>query len=196
MIAAAHRPLVDALRVVVMGASHGGLRAMKQILASLPPTFRAPIILVQHRAKESDETLAHALQEATPLSVQEAEDKQPVAPGNVYLAPADYHLLVDGDAFALSTEEAVFYSRPSIDVAFESAAEAFKQSLVAVVLTGANRDGTRGLRRVKELGGYTVAQAPETAESAVMPAAAIASHVVDRVLSLEEIAPFLAEVAG
>src|SRR3954454_12224303 len=129
------------------------------------------------------------------LAVADAEDKEPIEEGRVYLAPPDYHLLVEPDAFALSTEDLVQHSRPSIDVLFDSAADAYAEDLTAVVLTGANADGAYGLTRVKRRGGVTIVQDPSTAEKREMPDAAIATGAADHVLPLERIASKLMELA-
>jgi two-component system chemotaxis response regulator CheB len=182
-------------KLVAIGTSQGGLHAASVVLAGIPRHFRLPIVLVQHRSKQSDEALVDALQARSALPVSEPEDKEEIKPARVYVAPPDYHLLVDGMSFALSTEAPVTYSRPSIDVFFESAADAFKEGLVAVLLTGANHDGSRALERVKALGGHVLAEDPFHAESPTMPAAAIATGHVDRILPLAEIPALLAEFA-
>jgi two-component system chemotaxis response regulator CheB len=128
--------------------------------------------------------------------VEEAEDKQPIEAGRVYLAPADYHLLVEGTSFALSTEAPVLSARPSIDVLFESAADAYAGRLIGVILTGASDDGARGLARIARAGGLAVAQEPATAECAVMPLAAISATHTRHVMPLERIAPFLVEASN
>ncbi len=186
--------------LVVIGASLGGLNALTVILGSLPKNFPVPIAVAQHRHPHSDDCLSALLQNYSNLIVKDAEDKEEILPGTVYLAPADYHLLVEARGsresphFALSTEAAVTYTRPSIDVLFESAADAYAQKIIGVVLSGANHDGTRGLARIKALGGKTVVQQPQTAECQIMPAAAIASVIVDKVLPLTDIASFLAQI--
>lgn len=176
--------------MVVVGVSAGGLNALRSILGGLPSGFRMAVAVVQHRSKES-EALCELLQDCTDLAVHDVNDKQPIQPGNVYLAPPDYHMLVEHDHFALSTEAPVMYSRPSIDVTFTTAADAFGPRLVGVVLTGANHDGSRGLRRVVEKGGYAIVQDPSTAEVAVMPAAARRAVPKAQVLPLTLIAPRL-----
>ena len=138
--------------LVVVGTSYGGLQAMSTMLDGIPAGFGAAIAFVQHRSKDSDETLVRVLQEHSVLPVREAEDKMPIRTGRVYVAPPDYHLLVDAEFFALSTEAPVGFSRPSIDVFLESAAEAFGSRVIGVVLTGANADGARGLGAVKAAG--------------------------------------------
>ncbi|HWL88492.1 MAG TPA: chemotaxis protein CheB, partial [Polyangiaceae bacterium] len=137
---------------------------------------------------------AQLLQRHSPMRVAEAEDKEPITRGRVYIAPADYHLLVDGRALALSTDLPVRFSRPSIDVLFESAADAFRHRLIGIVLTGKNHDGARGLSRIKDRGGLTIVQDPASAEGRAMPEGAIAQSRVDRVLALDAIGPFLAQL--
>jgi two-component system chemotaxis response regulator CheB len=184
--------------LIVMGASWGGFHALEKLLAALPEGFRTPIAIAQHRAVDSGTgALPEMLGRHTGRGddVCEAGDKDPIEPGRVYLAPSDYHLLVDPDGFALSTEGAVQHSRPSIDVLFDSAADAYGDRLIAVLLTGANEDGAYGIRRVRRRGGVTIAQDPKTAERGTMPAAAIATGCVQHVLPLEEIATVLARLA-
>ena len=178
--------------LIAIGASWGGLNAVSTLLRALEADAGAAVAVAQHRAPESPEGLAGLLQEQTQLVVREAEDKDPIEPGNVYLAPSDYHLLVErGGTFALSTDDRVQYARPSIDVLFESAAEAYRERCIGVVLTGLNEDGAEGLARIKELGGVAIVQDPRTAERGEMPAAAIAATNADVILPLEEIGPFL-----
>jgi len=174
-------------RVVVVGTSWGGLAALKTLVGGLPETFRSPVIVVQHRHKDSDSVLARALQAQTGLAVLEVEDKMPITAGCVYLAPPDYHLLVDVDEFSLSTEAPVHYSRPSIDVTFFSVADAFGPQVTGVVLTGANDDGAAGLRRVADAGGRMIVQDPDEAESALMPRAALRAVPSAEVLPLQAI---------
>jgi two-component system chemotaxis response regulator CheB len=173
--------------IVVIGTSAGGLRALEQILGNLPAAFAIPIVAVQHRSKESD-AFASVMQSFVSLPVMEAEDKEPIKAPGVYLAPPDYHLLLEPGRLALSTDEPVCFSRPSIDVLFESAADAYGRGVLGVLLTGANHDGAKGLARIRAAGGVALVQDPATAESPEMPAAAIASGAVDRVLPLGDIA--------
>jgi len=178
--------------LIAIGASWGGLNAVSTLLRALEADAGAAVAVAQHRAPESPEGLAGLLQEQTQLVVREAEDKDPIEPGHVYLAPPDYHLLVErGGTLALSTDDRVQYARPSIDVLFESAAEAYRERCIGVVLTGLNEDGAEGLARIKELGGVAIVQDPRTAERGEMPAAAIAATNADVILPLEEIGPFL-----
>ena len=178
--------------LIVVGASWGGLNALGNVLARIPGTLSCPIAVVQHRRHDAVEGgLSKLLQVHTHERVVEAEDKMPIEPHTIYLAPTDYHLLVEPGAFALSVDERVQYARPSIDVLFESAADAYGPGVVGVVLTGANEDGAAGLARVKERGGVAVVQDPRTAERPEMPAAAAAATTADAILPLEEIGPFL-----
>jgi two-component system chemotaxis response regulator CheB len=180
------------LGLIVMGASWGGLQALEVILRALPEDFETPIAIAQHRATDSATgALQQMLTHHSGHAVLEPGDKDPIEPGKAYIAPADYHLLVEPDGFALSTDAAVHYSRPSIDVLFDSAADVYADRLAAVILTGANDDGAHGIMRVRRRGGITIAQEPATAERPQMPAAAIATGAVQHVLPLEEIAPFL-----
>jgi two-component system chemotaxis response regulator CheB len=181
--------------LVVIGCSMGGMRALEVVLGSLSREFPIPILVVQHRYRTSNESLPAFLRRHSDLSVVDALDKQWIEPGHVYLAPADYHLLVDPEGeLSLSVDERVEYSRPSVDVLFESAADAFTNGVVGVVLTGANSDGAHGAKRIKQRGGFVVVQDPESAESPEMPRAAIAATRVDRILPLDRIGPFLVEL--
>jgi len=162
-----------AYSIAVVGTSWGGLNALRELVGGLPADFRIPVVLVQHRHRQSDHLLSTFLQERTRLPVAEVEDKMPVEPGSIFVAPADYHLLIDRGVFALSTDPPVRYSRPSIDVTFYSAADSYAAATVGVVLTGANSDGSRGLRRIFDRGGLALIQDPATAESPTMPAAAM-----------------------
>jgi two-component system chemotaxis response regulator CheB len=181
--------------VVVIGTSWGGLHALHTLLSGIPDDFDLPIIAVQHRSKDSGEGMATFLQECCRLKVSEAEDKDPILPGHVYIAPPDYHLLVEGDSLALSTDELVNHSRPSIDLLFETAAEAYGSGVVGVVLTGANQDGTRGVMRIKELGGTVLVQDPASAASPAMPESAISMVKVDGILPLEKLSGALVAFA-
>lgn len=180
------------VEVIAIGTSLGGLNALLAVLGALPADLRAPVLVVQHRGAGADASLVTLLREHTQLSVVEADDKTTIAAGTVYIAPADYHLLVEGrGTLALSTEAPVRSARPSIDVLFETAAEAYGPSLLAVLLTGASADGAAGLARVKTLGGRAIVQDPATAECATMPLAALAATAVDYVLPLDAIGAHL-----
>ena len=183
--------------LVTMGASWGGLHAIETVLSGLPERFTTPIAIAQHRAVDSGSgALNRLLSLRSGLDVREASDKDPIEHGRVYVAPPDYHLLVEEDGFALSIEDPVHHSRPSIDVLFDSAADVYADRLIGVILTGANEDGAYGLQRVKRRGGVTIVQDPDSAEKATMPAAAIATGAADHVVPLEAIAPKLTELAG
>jgi Chemotaxis response regulator containing a CheY-like receiver domain and a methylesterase domain len=177
--------------LIVTGASLGGFDALAVLLGALPENFSLPLAVVQHRSVDSDELLPILLGRACRLPLTEVEDKQPILPGTVYIAPANYHLLVEKDHFALSVDERVQFARPSIDVLFESAADAYRDKVVAILLSGSNEDGAQGIARVKARGGLTLVQDPASAESARIPPAAIATSEVDHVLPLAEIAQFL-----
>lgn len=191
---AAKSNVSEAEHVIVIGTSYGGLTALQTLLPALPENFRAPVVIVQHRSREQGSGLRTFLQKRTMLPLREPEDKEALLPGHIYLAPRDYHLLLDATGFALSTEAPVEYARPSIDVLFECAADAYREKVIGVILTGANADGARGLARIKELGGTCIVENPSTAESPAMPEAALAATAVDRILPLAEIAPVLVEL--
>jgi len=183
--------------LVTVGASWGGLHAIETVLAGLPDRFSTPIAIAQHRAVDSGSgALSRMLSVRSGVEVHEAGDKDPIESGRVYVAPPDYHLLVDEHGFALSTEGTVHHSRPSIDVLFDSAADVYAERLIGVVLTGSNADGAYGLARIKRRGGATIVQDPETAVKREMPDAAIATGCADYVLPLEGIAPKLTELVG
>src|SRR3954468_19466311 len=180
-----------------MGSSWGGLHALETILSGLASDFRTPIVIAQHRSADSvSSALPRMLSVRSGLEVSDADDKQPIEAGHVYLAPPDYHLLVEPEGFALSTDDMVQHSRPSIDVLFDSAADTYSDELVAVVLTGANADGAYGITRVKRRGGKTIVQDPVTAEKRNMPDAAIATGAADHVVALDEIAAKVMELSA
>lgn len=191
MTAASRRS--QAAELIVVGCSLGGMYALEKILKALPTEFCIPIAVTQHRHRRSNENLPSFLRRATHMDVVDAEDKQRIEPGKVYLAPADYHLLVEKGEFNLSVDDVVRHSRPSVDVLFESAADAYGPSLIGIVLTGANADGARGAQRIKKRGGVVIVQDPKTAEAPTMPEAVIATGAVDQILRLEDIAAFLVE---
>ena len=176
--------------IVVIGTSFGGLSALQTLLPALARDFPLPVVVVQHRGKDSD-NLCEFLQRHSALPLSEPNDKEAIAPGRVYLAPRDYHLLVERDGFALSTEAPVAYARPSVNVLFESAADVYQKHVVGVVLTGANADGARGLAKIKAYGGLCVVEDPASAESRGMPQAAVAAVQPDAILPVGEIAPYL-----
>lgn len=181
--------------LIVVGASWGGLDALTVLVRGLPADFEVPVVIVQHRGPDAQSFLSDLLQQWTGRKVLEPEDKEPIEPGHIYIAPANYHLLVETGHFSLTTEAPVRYSRPSIDVMFGSAAHAYGKRLIGVVLTGANEDGSRGLQCVEEYGGYCVVQDPATAEVATMPEAALRRVPRAAKLPLADISAHLVDVA-
>ena len=181
-------------RIVLVGTSYGGVEALQELLPGLSPALGVPVCIVQHRMRDEDGGLCEFLRAHSRLPVVEPNDKDAVLGGRVYLAPRDYHLLVETGRFALSVDAPVTYARPSIDVLFESAADVYRSEAIGVVLTGANRDGARGLARIKQRGGFALVQDPEEAASRAMPEAARAAAKVDRVLKLKEVAPLINEL--
>lgn len=192
------RALQD-MAAVVIGASAGGVEALGLLLPALHARCSAVVLVVVHLPRERPSLLKDLFSSRCALPIQEAEDKQTVEPGNVYFAPPDYHLLVDCDAghapsIALSVDAPVHFSRPSIDVLFESAAECWGDRVMGVILTGANHDGAAGLAAVARAGGVTVVQQPEEAVAAALPAAAIATGQARHVLPLQQIRALLTAV--
>ncbi len=177
---------------IVLGVSAGGLEALTAILPRLDQDLPLFVLIVQHQSRDSDDFLARYFDRLCRLRVKEAEDKMPVEPGVIYFAPANYHLLVEPDkTLALSVDAPVNYSRPSVDVLFESAADTFADRLIGIILTGANSDGTRGAQRIKAFGGIVIVQDPETAEADAMPLSVIKHVTVDQILSLSAIGDFI-----
>ena len=180
---------------VIIAGSAGGLEAMLRILSPLPPGYRLPVIALLHLPHSGDSKLAEVFGARLAMPVEEGVDKAHISPGTLYVAPGGYHLLVEHDfSLALSCEAPVHYSRPSIDVLMESAADAWGQRLAAILLTGANDDGAEGLARVGEQGGLTVVQDPDEAAIATMPRAAIKRRAPDLVLTLDRIRALLLEL--
>ena len=177
---------------IVIGTSAGGVEALSLLLPALPAGFPAPVFIVLHLPRERPSLLPEIFAPRCALPVREAEDKLPVENGTVYFAPPDYHLLLDdGPSLALSTDEPVHHSRPSIDVLFESASEIYAERLLGIILTGASEDGASGLAAVHRTGGVTIVQQPETAYAPLMTEAALGRGAVDFVFSLEQIAAVL-----
>lgn len=177
---------------VVVGASAGGLYALMRILQPLPVDYPLPVMIVQHRSKDERDLLEEVLQQKCSIRIKQADEKEKIQPGIVYFAPPDYHLLIERNGtFSLSFDAPVNYARPSIDVLFETAAEVFKQRLLGIILTGANSDGARGIKKISLLGGTTVAQQPETADYPEMPRAAINTGYVQHTLDPDAIGDFL-----
>lgn len=188
--------ITPAYEAVVIGASAGAVEALSAILPDLPAGYPLAVMVVVHVPPDRESVIAELLARKCQVAVKEAEDKEPIVPGTVYFAPPNYHLLVESDRrLSLSADEPVLHSRPSIDVLFESAADAYGSGLVGVVLTGANSDGAAGLRAVCDAGGAGVVQSPDEAYVATMPRAALAACPAAKVLSLPEVALFLRQVA-
>jgi two-component system chemotaxis response regulator CheB len=181
--------------VIVIGASSGGLKALKVLLSVLPSDFNLPLVVVHHIGPYSDSYWIKNLNKICALNVKEADEKEKIVKGNVYTAPPNYHLLVETDCtFSLSVDERINYARPSIDVLFESAARAYKSKLIGIILTGSNNDGALGMKTIKEQGGLAIVQDPLTAESSEMPRSAIKATSVDYILSLEKITEVLLQI--
>ncbi|WP_024694669.1 chemotaxis protein CheB [Pseudomonas syringae] len=185
-------PVVDA---IVVGASAGGVEALLKIFGGLRPGFCLPILVVLHLPDDRNSQLAQVFQSRLAIPVKEADDKESVKPGTLYFASSGYHLSVETDrTLSLSQEDRVFYSRPSIDILFDSASDAYGERLAGVLLTGANNDGARGLLQIKKYGGLTVIQDPQQAQARTMPEAGLALHSPDYLLSLNEIGQLLVEL--
>ncbi|RIJ47950.1 chemotaxis protein CheB [Maribellus luteus] len=179
-------------RAIVIGTSYGGLEALNMILPELKKDFPVPVVIVLHIGEHSNDIFIRHLNAICELEVKEAEANEPILPGFVYFAPPGYHLQIEDDySFSLSAEKKLNFSRPSIDILFETAAWAYKNQLIGIVLTGANSDGTNGLKTIKHFGGKTIIQNPCKATSPVMPRFALKAVQPDLKLNLEEIADSL-----
>lgn len=182
---------------VFIGVSAGGMAALRQLVSQLPAGFAAPVVIVQHIAANSDSYLVEYLGQHSALRVKEAEDKEALAAGTIYMAPPGYHLLIDpGPSLSLSVDPPVSFSRPSVDILFESAAVVMGRRAIGVVLTGANADGAAGLALIKKKGGTAIVQDPETAEACYMPRAALAATAVDYVVDIGQVAPLLVSLCS
>lgn len=187
---------VKLYEAIAIGVSAGGLSALEKILPKLDKYIPMPVFIVQHISPDSDNYLPKHFDARSFVTVKEGEDKEKATPGTVYFAPPNYHLMVEYErTISLSTEGRVNYSRPSIDVLFDTAADAYGNKLIGVILTGANSDGALGLKKIKKFGGLTIVQSPETAEADAMPKAAIEAVEVDHILPLDEIGDFLNTLA-
>lgn len=179
-------------KVLLIGGSAGSLQVLFSLFPAIKPDFTFAIVIILHRRNSADSALSELLSTKTLAPTLEAEDKDPVLPGTFYLAPADYHLLIEKNGtFSLDYSEKINFSRPSIDVTFECAAEIYGPSLVAMLLSGANEDGTKGLLAIRKSGGTTVVQNPETAQMPFMPQHAISNGAADYVLAVDEMAGFI-----
>lgn len=181
----------DDVEAVVIGASLGGLNALGVVLGELEPARALPVLVAQHRRADGGEALAKLVGKRTRLPVVEPDDGEKIRPGHVYLAPAGYHLLVERERCALSVEAPVSYSRPSIDVLFESAADSYDGAVAGLLLTGASADGAVGLQTIQRSGGATAVQDPAEAEAPAAPLAALARMRPDRVLRLHEMGAWI-----
>lgn len=181
------------IQAVVIGGSAGAFSALRALLPAFPPTLRVPVMIVLHVPSDRPSAVADVFRQLGSGRVKEAEDKEATEPGAIYFAPAGYHLLVESRcSLALAVDDPVFFSRPSIDVLFESAADAYGRGLLGVLLSGANQDGAAGLRKISTCGGATVIQDPSTAEHATMPSAALKAARPTAILSIDEIAALFA----
>lgn len=182
-------------KVVVIGTSAGGLSTLSELLSVLPYNYAVPIVIVQHRAKEQSTLLEEILQQKCKIPIRQAEEKEKIVPGYIFIAPPDYHLLIEENGtFSLSSEEPVQFSRPSIDVLFETAADAFGKGLAAIVLSGFGGDGSAGITAVNRKGGITIAQNPDDAIHPSMPEAAAKNGAVC-IYTLDEIRQFLMAIS-
>ena len=180
------------IRAVAIGASAGGVQALSELLPALSRESQAAVFVVLHLPRDRPSLLVDVFSQKCALLVREAEDKEPVTPGTVYFAPPNYHLLVDaGPQLALSADDLVNHSRPSIDVLFDSAAQVYREHLLGIILSGANEDGAEGLAAVHDAGGLTVVQEPQTAQSSAMILSALERRPADLVLDLAGIAGLL-----
>jgi len=180
---------------IVIGVSSGGMDAMKILFSMLPDSFSIPIVIVQHISPRSDSEWIRLMNQENRIRITEVEEKEKLQPGNAYLAPPNYHVLIEKDwTFTLSADPRVNFARPSVDVLFDSAADAFGAKLIGIILTGANSDGARGLKKIKTCGGLTIVEDPTTCTIAGMPKAAIAAMKPDYILPLKEIGLLLLEL--
>jgi two-component system chemotaxis response regulator CheB len=192
----ARETLQGRIEAVVIGASAGGVEALNEILPALPATFRPAVLIVLHLPRERPSLLVEIYEKRCALPIREADDKEPVEPGTVYFAPPDYHMLVEKSRqIALSTDEPVHFSRPSIDVLFESAADVYGERLLGIILTGANEDGAAGLHAIHRAGGVTVVQQPDSAKVPLMVVSALQRNPADFILSLPAIGELLKGLA-
>jgi two-component system chemotaxis response regulator CheB len=184
-------------KAVVIGASAGAVQALLTLLPALPARYPLPVLVVVHVPPDRDNLLVPLLQSKSRITVKEAEDKEAMNGGVVYFAPSDYHLLVEADgALALSADELVNYSRPSIDVLFESAADAYGSALVGVILTGANHDGAAGLKAIADAGGLAIVEDPVGAYASAMPLAALDACPTARIMNLDAVASYLSSLGA
>ncbi len=185
------------IKAIAIGTSHGGIQAIKTIVAALPPDFKIPIFIVLHIGRNSNISFIEILRKLTGLTIKEAEEKEKIEQHTIYFAPPNYHLQVeDNFTLSLSTAGKVNFSRPSIDILFETAGWAYGDKLLGVLLTGANNDGANGLGCIKFRGGATIVENPKTARAPEMPASAIRLCTPDFILDLNDIGKKIVELSG
>jgi two-component system, chemotaxis family, protein-glutamate methylesterase/glutaminase len=178
--------------VVVIGGSAGSLEVIFKLVGAFPDNTGTIFIIVVHRKNSSSSILEELLSTKTSITVKEVEDKDPILPNTIYIAPADYHLLIEDDqTFSLDCSEKIHYSRPSIDITFESIAQVYGSRAIGVLLSGANADGAEGLAKIKKAGGFTIVQDPSTSDAGYMPQQAIKQKAFDKILHAEEIGSFI-----
>jgi len=183
---------VNKYKILAVGGSAGSLDAVLKIVTALPATTHVSVVIIVHRKNDGESILTNLLSTRTDLNVKEIEDKEPIMPATVYIAPADYHLLIENEhLFSLDLSEKIHYSRPSIDVGFESIAQVFGKAAIGILLSGANADGAEGLNQIKQAGGFTIVQDPKSADVAFMPQQALEIMQPDKVLSSSDIAIFI-----
>ncbi len=184
-------------KAIVIGASAGGMESISAILKKLPIDFTVPIIIVQHLSPKSKGYMVSYLNKSSELQVKEADEKEKLISGFVYIAPANYHLLIEDDeTFSLTVGEKINYSRPSIDLLFETASDVYQDNLIGIILTGANNDGSLGLKKIKERGGLTIVEDPDTAMVNIMPKAAMGATEIDYILGVDNIAKIIMKLVG
>lgn len=187
--------VISSDKIVIIGGSAGSLEVLLQVIPKLTELRNFSLVIVLHRKNDDDSTLEELFALKTTIPVKEVEDKTPLVSGNIYIAPADYHLLFEkSGVLSLDISEKINYSRPSIDVSFESVAEAFGNKVIAILLSGANADGTEGLKNIKKFVGKTIVQDPASAQMPMMPQHAIDHAEVDAVLSVDEITAFIQQL--
>jgi two-component system chemotaxis response regulator CheB len=186
---------MNKIKAIIIGGSAGGIKALESLLPALDKLGDFSLIVALHRHPSSDSAIIDILQKLTVFKVKEIEDKEIISPGFIYIAPAGYHVLIDDKkTFSLSVDNEHSYNHPSINAAFETAAKVYQNELIGIILTGANDDGARGIKKIKEYNGFTISQNPQDAEVALMPQASINTGSIDEILSLKEIYYFLKEV--
>ncbi|MBN2519975.1 MAG: chemotaxis protein CheB [Bacteroidales bacterium] len=179
-------------KAVIIGGSAGSFQVITKILSSLPAQFNLPVLLSLHRLKHVRSGFVEALSIKSTIPIIEPNDKDPIKPGRAYLAPANYHMYIElGNKIALSTEEPVNHSRPSIDLSFITAAESYRNKLIGIILSGANKDGAYGLKKIKDFGGLTIAQDPNECQVKTMTEASIKMTKIDHIYSTNQIIRFL-----